>query len=200
MNQLIDETPTVFDPMSDAFCRTIVSRKARQLVRRAGFSAADLDDIKQDIYLRILQSWPKYQPDHSHRNRFITAVVERYAANLLRNRGAGKRDDRETSSLSMSLEIPSEGAKELSDTISDHELDSRLGRKRRDHVELAGLRSDIRQLIAELPEQWQAMLELRKTLTQTQVCRQLGVSRSTLRNWMQQIRERFEEAGIRDYF
>ena len=100
----------------------------------------------------------------------------------------------------MSLKTPSEGAKELSDTISDHELDSRLGRKRRDHVELAGLRCDIRQLIAELPEQWQAMLELRKTHTQTQVCTQLGVSRSTLRNWMQQIRERFEDAGIRDYF
>ncbi|MGV3483339.1 MAG: RNA polymerase sigma factor [Planctomycetaceae bacterium] len=199
MNHPVIATSMVFDPASDAFCRAIVSRKAKQLIRRTGFSASDLEDIKQDLYLRILQSWPKYEPEHSHRNRFITAVVERYVANLLRNRGAGKRDDRETSSLNLSLEPPSEGANELGETISERELDSRLGRKRRDHVELASLQSDVRQLLAELPEPWRAMLELRRTQTQTQISLQLGVSRATLRNWMQRIRQRFEEKGIRDY-
>ncbi|MDZ4852129.1 MAG: sigma-70 family RNA polymerase sigma factor [Pirellulaceae bacterium] len=188
-----------FNPMEDPFTRKLVTRKAKQIARNAQFTLADAEDIEQDIFLRILQSWPSYQPEHSHRNRFITTVVERYAASLLRNRSADKRDDSETCSLSSLVEVADVGLVEMSATISDHELDARLGRKRRDESELTELRADIEQVVASLPLEWQRVLELRKTYKFSEISQITGISRTTIRTWLRQIRAKFEAMGIKEY-
>ena len=81
---------TKFDPSNDRFTRGIIRRKINQLVRRSGFSQQERDDLEQDLLVRVLQSLPKFDPDQAHRNKFITTVVERYVANILRDRSAGK--------------------------------------------------------------------------------------------------------------
>ena len=53
--------------------------------------------------------------------------------------------------------------------------------------------------VAGLPEEWQRMLELRKTHSMVQVSELMGVPRSTLRHWMSQIAEQFEAEGLREY-
>jgi RNA polymerase sigma factor (sigma-70 family) len=188
-----------FNPSDDRFTRGIIRRKIGQLIGRAGFTKQDRETLEQDLLVRVLQSLPKFNPEVAHRNKFITTVVERYVANILRNKQAGKRDHRRVTSLNVMIEITDEGPTELAQTIGERELDARLGRERRSEVELVQLALDMADVIATLPESWQILLELRKTQTMTEIADELGVPRTTLNDWMRRIRTRFEKAGMQDY-
>jgi RNA polymerase sigma-70 factor (ECF subfamily) len=190
---------TKFDPSNDRFTRGIIRRKINQLVRRSGFSQQERNDLEQDLLVRVLQSLPKFDPDQAHRNKFITTVVERYVANILRDRGAGKRDRRGRISLNVMIDGGEEGPTELLQTIGDRELDARLGRDRREEDELRQMAIDMAEVISTLPDSWQTLLELRKSRTMQQVADEMGVPRTTLNDWMRRIRQRFENAGMQDY-
>lgn len=188
-----------FNEKFDQFTRGIIRRKIKQLIGRAGFTKQDRDDIEQDLYVRVLQSLPHFNPNQAHRNKFITAVVERYVANILRNKQAEKRDHRRISSLNVTIEITDEGPTELAQTIGDRELDARLGRQRRSEEELAQLALDLADMISTLPESWRTLLELRKTQSMPEIATEMGIPRTTLNEWMRRIRRRFESAHMRDY-
>lgn len=183
----------------DRYTRGIVRRKVKQLIGRAGFTKQDREDLVQDMYARVLQSLPLFNPDQAHRNKFITAVVERYVANILRNKQAEKRDHRRISSLNVMIEITDEGPTELSQTIGDRELDARLGREVLPKDVLDQLALDVAQVIATLPAPCQRLLELRKMLNMREVAEEMGVPRTTLNDWMVRIRETFELAGLQNY-
>ncbi len=183
----------------DRFTHGIVRRKVKQLIGRAGFTRQDREDLEQEFFARVLQSLASFDPAVAHRNKFITAVVERYVANVLRNKQAEKRDHRRITSLNVTIEITDEGPTELAQTIGDRELDARLGRDRRGEDDLMQLRLDLADVISGLPEAWQTLLELRKSQTMPEVANQMGVPRTTLNDWMRRIRQQFEKAGLREY-
>jgi RNA polymerase sigma-70 factor (ECF subfamily) len=188
-----------FNVSDDRFTRGLIRRKTKQLIGRAGFSRQDGDDLEQDLLVRVLQSLPKFDPDQAHRNKFITTVVERHAANILRDKQAEKRDHRRISSLNVMIKITCEGPIELGQTIGDREQDARIGRHRRTKEDLAQLALDLAEVIATLPESWQTLLNLRKTRSMQEVADEMGVPRTTLNDWIRRIRQRFEATGMRDY-
>ncbi len=188
-----------FDSKFDRFTCGIIRRKVKQLIGRAGFTRQDVQDLEQDFYLKVLQSLSRFRPTQGHRNKFITAVVERYVANVLRNKQAEKRDHRRISSLNVTIELTDDGPVELAQTIGSRELDARLGRARRSDEELVQLAIDLAELTATLPETWQVLLQHRRSHSLAEVARMLGVPRTTLNEWMRHIRQRFEKADLRDY-
>jgi RNA polymerase sigma-70 factor (ECF subfamily) len=188
-----------FNPSEDRFTRGIIRRKVKQLIGVAGFTKQNREDLEQELFARVVQSLPKFDPDQAHRNKFVTTVVERYVANILRNKRAAKRDDQGVTSLNVMIEITEEGPTELAQTIGEREMDSRLGRDRRSEEELTQLALDLADVIATLPESWQTLLELRKTQTMQEVADEMGVPRTTLNGWMRRIRQRFEKTGMQDY-
>ncbi len=183
----------------DRYTRGIIRRKVKQLIGRAGFTKQDREDLEQDLLVRVLQSMPRFDEDQAHFNKFVTAVVERYVANILRNKKAEKRDHRRVKSLNVTIDVAEEGATEFAQTIGDRELDARLCRQRRTDEELSQLGDDLAILIATLPDDWQTMLKLRKSRPMAEVAREMDLPRTTLVGWMKQIRQRFEDAGLRDY-
>ena len=188
-----------FDPSDDRFIRGIIRRKVNQLIGRAGFTLQDRESLEQELFARVLQSLPRFNPEVAHRNKFITAVVERYVANILRNKKAEKRDHRRITSLNVTIEITDEGPTELAQTIGDRELDARLGRERRSEQELHELALDLADVMATLPDAWWTLLELRKSRTMPEIAEEMGVPRTTLNDWMRRIRQRFEKSGMQDY-
>ena len=188
-----------FNEKFDRFTRGIIGRKIKQLIGRAGFTKQDREDLEQDLFVRVLQSLPRFNPNVAHRNKFITTVVERDVVSVLRNKQAAKRDHRRISSLNVMIKITDEGPTELAQTIGDRELDARLGRERRSDEEQTQLAIDMADTIASLPEFWQTLLELRKTCTMQEAADNMGVPRTTLNDWVRRMRQRFEEAGMRDY-
>ena len=188
-----------FDPSDDRFIRGIIRRKVKQLIGRAGFTQQDRQDLEHDLLVRVLQSLPLFNPDQAHRNTFITTVLERHFANILRNKQAVKRDHRRISSLNVMISITDDGPTELAQTIGDRELDARLGRERRSEQELHELALDLADVIATLPDAWRSLLELRRSKTMPEIAEELGVPRTTLHGWLRRIRQRFEQIGLHEY-
>lgn len=193
------QTNIQFNPFEDPFTRRLAKKKAMQLVGKYGFAETDREDIEQDIYVHVLQRWSSYDPGEGHHHKFVTAVIERYMANFVRDRCAVKRCDSAVGSLHSPL---SESGEEQNpnQSVSENALDGRIGRQRRKSSDLAELRIDIDLLLKEFPIQWQEVLEFRKSLSVTETSERLSIPRTTINSWIRKVRNRFAEAGLNDYF
>ena len=187
-----------FDPSDDRFIRGIIRRKSKQLIGRPEFCHDDLEDLEQDLLTRVVQSLRRFDPEVAHLNRYVTAVVERFVANVVRDSKANKRDRQRTTTLNVMIQTEA-GPTELAQAIGDRELDARLGRERHSEHELHELALDLASVIATLPEAWRTLLQLRKSRTMPAIAEEMGVPRTTLNGWMRRIRQRFEKSDMQDY-
>jgi len=185
--------------MLDRQTAQIIHRCAAKLVGQAGIAQQDIESIRQDLTAHVLDKLAGYDPKLGHKNGFVSAVVQRRLISLLRSRQAEKRDHRRITSLNVKVAVEGETPTELGNMVSDRELDARLGRRRRSEQEIQSLASDMAKVIAELPPQWQRLLQLRVDHTMAEISKELGVPRTTLNSWMLQIRDVFQAAGLRDY-
>jgi RNA polymerase sigma-70 factor (ECF subfamily) len=169
----------------DRFARGIIRRKVRLLVGRAGFTRQDRDDLEQELVLRLLQSLDLFDPEQAHPNVFITTVIERAVAMILRERRAKKRDSGVVRSLDQA---------KAKDGSSAEPADPRGGGQ--DRFDLA---SDLAEVFARLPEELRDLAERLKSQSLSQAARDLGVPRTTLQRQVQRLRQSFEDAGLRIY-
>jgi RNA polymerase sigma-70 factor (ECF subfamily) len=179
----------------DRFSHGIIRRKAKELTGRAGFTHQDFEDLKQELELQLLKSWPSYNPKIAHRNVYIVTIVERAAANILRNKRARKRYCQRTTFL----HAPTDSGTSLADTISNADYDHRRGRDPRSHDELAQLRSAVAEVLLNLPPKLRDLAEQLKTKSLSEIAREMGVPRTTLNERVRRLRLVFERAGLRDY-
>ena len=166
------------------FARSIIRRKARLIARCGGFNANDQRDIEQELLLRLLQSLPQFDAEQAHINVFITTVVERSMAMLIRERHAKKRDA--TGIQSLTSPVDDGGPNEP----SDH---------RGSDPERIDLTSDVAEVMASLPAELRDFAERLKLQTVSQVAREMDVPRTTLLRWVDRLRRCFEDAGLRIY-
>jgi RNA polymerase sigma factor (sigma-70 family) len=183
----------------DDFAARLIRRKARQLVGMAGFTSSDRDDIEQELVLKLLKHRPAFDPAQSHWYAFVTTVVERHAATLLRNRRVERREHRRAVSLHVIVEDPVNGPSELGDTVSRREQDNRLSRSSRSDLDLAELCHDVAAVLAGLPPLWREACERLKHDSVSQVARDLGIPRTTLSSLVGRLRRHFEPAGLKEY-
>jgi len=183
----------------DRFVRDLVRRKARQLVGKAGFTRSDLEDLEQELYLKLVKAARSFDPVHAHWRSFATAVVERHTASLLRDKQAEKRDSRRVCSLEMIVGQDEEGPVKLGETIGQPEYDARRGCWPREEQELCQLVQDVADVVAGLPAELRELAEALKTESISQIARRTGLSRSAINARVDQLRERFEQAGLRNY-
>lgn len=169
----------------DKFTKGIIRRKIKQLVGRAGFTKQDREDLEQELLLRLLQSLHLFDPEQAHRNVFVTTVIERAYAMIVRERLAKKRNGGAIRSLDHAREKAGD-ATEPVDPKSSHE----------EQVDLA---TDLAEVLAKLPHDLRALAEQLKTQSLSQAARDLGVPRSTLQRQVQRLRRCFEDAGLRIY-
>ncbi len=131
---------------------------------------------------------------------YVCTVVQRHLANVVRDRSVLKRDTAGRVSLSKTVRGDDGAPVEMSQTLGDQDQDRRLGRDRRlGEEELNNLRMDLTEFISKLPEKFQDVLRRRQTHSITEISRDLGIPRTTLNDWMQQIRKLFEDAGFERY-
>jgi DNA-directed RNA polymerase specialized sigma24 family protein len=167
------------------FARAIVRRKARRPVGRAGFTAQDVRDFEQELHLRLLQSLPRFDPDQAHINVFVTTVVERSVAMLLRKRRAKKRV-----AVVRSLDAPA------ADGGPAEPPDHRDGGRGAERFDLA---YDLAEVLRVLPAGLRDLAERLKVQTVSQAARDLNVPRTTLLRQVERLRRYFEDAGLRIY-
>lgn len=179
----------------DRFEEWFISRKARQLAGRAGFTTSDVEDIEQDIRLDVLQRLPRFDPAKSNRHTFIAMVVRRCVASILERQRAEKRNGgRRPQSLNAPIRDAEGREVELHQVLSG---DAR--RPRRSEAELRDLRADVRAAVASLPEQLRPWCKVFAELGIREASRDLQVPRCRLQRFKTEIRAAFEEAGLADY-
>ena len=177
----------------------IVKRKVRQIIGRAGYTAQDREDLEQELLTRLVQSLKSFDPNHAHRKCFVTAVVERDVANILRDKKAEKRDHRRIGSLHVMIEVTEDGPTELAGTIGEREHNARRCRQPRSEDDLAQLASDLANVVAALPDELRDLAERLKTQSISEIAREVGIPRTTVNDSVRRLRQRFEHAGLREY-
>jgi RNA polymerase sigma-70 factor, ECF subfamily len=175
----------------------IVRRKVRQLIGTHGFQPQDRKSLEQELLTRVVQGLRSFDPGQSHRNIFVTTIVERSVATIIRDRYAEKRDHRRISSLHELVPGTDGGLTEIGETLGQESYDARRGRQPRSAQEICELSCDVAQCLASLPSELRQIAEALKHKSVSELARELGIPRTTLRERVMHIRNHFEAAGMR---
>ena len=189
----------LFDGKFDPFTEGLIRKKARQLVNRNGFTDSDREDIEQELTLKLLKKSGAFDSSQAHWNVFVTMIIERGTASLVRDKQAQKRDHRRVCSLNVVIAKKDKKMIELGDIIGSHEQDARLGRKQRSDFDQAQLLQDMNEVLSNLPPELRELAEVMKTDSIAEISRDTGVPRTSLNYRVRQLRQRFEEAGLAEY-
>lgn len=183
------------------FASDLIGRVARRMIGRTGLLPDDLHDIRQDIWLDLLERLPGYRQDRGHIRAFITQVVKHKAATILEARKAAKRGGG-TPDLSLDWEMEDEDGDpfDLHETISVDEYLRRTRGTIRSEEERRDLALDVRKLIGKLPAASQAVCLLLINNDVTTVASIVGKPRSTLRDLIGVLRDIGLKDGLDIYF
>lgn len=163
-----------------------IGRKSRQILRQTGLPRSEREDVEQTLALLLLQRLAKFDPNQGDRAAFVRMVLRQLTVNMLRFFTAAKRSGRPVS-LDALLRTadddplhPAEGDSKTSEDLGDLVLD------------LAGA-------LETLPAELRTMADELRMSSKTQAAHNLGVSRSTLHERVQEIRAAFERRALDDY-
>ncbi|MGF1580275.1 MAG: RNA polymerase sigma factor [Gemmataceae bacterium] len=183
--------------VTDKFTRGLIRRKAKQLVRRPAFFHLDGEDVAQELFLRVWQQVPKFSAAKSHIKTFVTTIVERYVANMVRDSVAQKRTP-PSRLVSLSNHVCHEDGEVTSraSVISNQDAHNRLGFSPRSDEERAKLRLEVEDVLARLSPSDRDICKLLQNLSTSEAARELGLPRTTLLSRIHHIRRQFEKAGF----
>jgi len=184
--------------LTQGFAARYIRRKARELARQPGFKGTEKDDLRQQLYLRILERLPQFDPSQGCFNAFVKLIVRQFATDCRRHMSAQMRDRRSDVSLS-SLVAGEEGPVELAQTIGRRELNARLHRDEQDTEATSDLAQDLAAFLASLPPRLCTIAERLKDASPTQIASELGVHFTTVYRDMRRMREQFAKAGFGEY-
>ncbi len=184
----------------DNFVRSVINRQVGKLIAKSDFTQQDRSDLVQEVFVRATKSLRLYDPSVGHLYPYVCTVVQRHLANVVRDRSVVKRKTTGRVSLSKTVRGDDGGQVEMSQALHDQDQDRRLGRERRlGEQDLNDLRMDLAAFMSKLPDKFQDLLRRRQTQSITEISRDIGIPRTTLNDWMLQIRKLFEEAGFERY-
>jgi RNA polymerase sigma-70 factor (ECF subfamily) len=182
-----------------ALLRDFIRAKAGQIIGKAGFTPQDRADLEQELALRFLRRWQRYDPTKGCPGAFLKRVGDRIVANLLRDQCARKRDRRGKQSLNVLVQTQDGSLAEWAQTISQEDQDRRLREDSCRDEEAHQLLLDLEDVLAALPPLRRELAELLKRMSLSAAARELGRSVEKAKISVALILRRFEEAGLRDY-
>jgi RNA polymerase sigma factor (sigma-70 family) len=156
----------------------MIAAKAKKLVGRYGLRPQDRADVEQDLAVRIADRLRTYNPARGTLESFIAMVIEQAAANLVRERRAGKRTPPARSP------VPTE---DVPDPLVNEDIR---------HSDLV---RDVAAVIAELPADQRAIAHALMEASVSEVSRRLGLCRTTVYARMKGLRTAFERRSLGDY-
>jgi RNA polymerase sigma-70 factor, ECF subfamily len=178
----------------------LVRGKTRQLVRRAGFTRSDADDVEQEIALDLLKRLPRFDPSKASLRTFATRIVEHHVATLIESREAPCRDWRRAEE-SLDELIPDD-AGEVVPRWRTFDEEECAGRRRGDEPDeraARGLRIDVADAFVALDPALRDVAERLCVSTPTEVARATGRPRTTVYESIARIRDAFGDAGLSAY-
>lgn len=173
------------------YASRLIRFKARQLSRQPGFRLDEHCDLEQDLLTDLIDRLPKFDPAKAQLNTFVTRVVEHRVVSIIRYRFAEMRSPvREDCSLN--------------DPVLD--CDGRTVDRHQVLAEASSVPQRLRELERDVADVLARMSELHRTIalglvtgTVNSVANELSIPRSAVDRHISEIREVFEDAGLREY-
>lgn len=184
----------------DQFASRLIRWKAFQLIRHPAFNQSDRLDIEQELVLELLRKCDRFDPNLARATTFVSRIVERKAASLIRNRIAEKRDYRRHRNLLNETICDTAGCnEERSQTLESSAVKTHTGQNLRSDEEQLNLQLDITSVLQSLPEDLRRTVELLSHVSQAATARRLGKSRRQVAKEVAMVRELFEGADLRSF-
>ncbi len=187
----------VTEVVTNPITSNLIRKKARQIVRRTGFSRSDLADIEQDLRAYLLEQLPRFDPSRGSLPSFVVRLVETRIRIILRDRRLIWRAAGFTAVSFERLVVTRDGDEIRGEAVvSESDLDRRLSRHERSPEEEAALREAVAGVVASLPED---IAELCRSVARDGVAataRRRDVSRRQIEKVLRSLRERFEIEGF----
>lgn len=181
------------------YARTLIRVKAKQLVRRHGFSRSDQPDVEQELSLHLLSQASHFDPARGSLNTFVASVVNSAVAMLVRERERVKRspgEDVEIQSLAEKVDQPDWPPAPLWSIISILDLERRTGGDSPSDIELFELTEGVRAAIASMPPELRRVCRSLQKRNRTDTERDLKISRRNLDAAIDFIRQHLTRAGL----
>lgn len=187
-------------PNLPEYASKLIRHKTKQLIGRFGFTRSDRPDLAQELAAHLVERLPKYDPRRSSQSTFISRVIERKIASIIRHQKAGLRDHRRVGRSLAELSTDEFGKPtELGDTLhsdADARVERRSGPR---EINRADLSIDVRSTVESLNPTARRICEQLPEKTVTEISRQLGLSRATVYEHIARIRRQFHDAGLAEY-
>jgi DNA-directed RNA polymerase specialized sigma24 family protein len=175
-----------------------IARKARQLLRRPEFHGVEIEEIEQDLALRVAQQAHLYDPNRSHDIGFIMVVVETGAAIMCRGRGRLKQGaELDILSLEGSRVESDEEEVSLLDRLVEEDRHRRHGGRGGSDPRQEDARIDFADALQQLsPCHRQVAKLLMNGGYEASIARDLGISRRQAGKAIEEIREHLRQLDL----
>ena len=148
----------------------LARRAAAELAESPEFNLSDCDDIEQDLIVRLLESWPNFDPVKSSAKTFIATVVRNRVSNLIRRRQLERRTFVDSNALPVE-EVPSH----------EHDVD---------------LQCDVAAVLARLPPEDRDLAERLMIRSIREIAAEDDATVASVRKRVERLRSVFEAAGL----
>lgn len=172
--------------------------KAKKLARQKILFPWDWEDLRQEMYLRILQRLPLFNPQRGCFHAFVKLIVLQFAANAYRYCLSSIRDRQNEVSLAKMV-AGEDGPSELAQLIGTAEQDRRLQRDELPETERIALELDLAGALASLSSRHRKIARLLQKFSPAEVAEKLHVHRSTVYAVIRNLRVLLAERGLGVY-
>lgn len=184
----------------EALARARIAQTVGWLFRQAGWALPERADLEQQLWSCLLERQAQFDPGRAPLGAFITMVLRRCAANLLRDRLTLYRRTGYVYSLDQSQAGRLSGEPDLAAVITRREYDARRRYEPAPERDREELNQDVARVLGRLPLVLRrAARALQQARSRAEAARQLGIPRSTLHTHVRRLRQCFEQAGLHDY-
>ncbi len=175
--------------------------KSLSLVGKSGFTNDDLDDIRQELTLDLLNRIPDYDPEKCAFNTYISDIVDHGIAAMLETRNAAKRDWRKlNSSLNMDVADSENEWIEQIQIVSQEDLPWNDGKTPDSPFDQCDRNISLNDTIGILSPRQRELCLLLTQKNISDIASEMGMSRPALYRMIAGIRKKLLEIGFKNIF
>lgn len=164
-------------------------------IRLWNFEEDELEDLKQQCWLSLVNAESKYDPSLSKPVTFASTVVENTIRRIKRDKNTLKRRPRSRQYRFSQWKFDPKTQRPMSvmDMADEQQHNHRLQSEFRSHIEAADQRMDVESLLGTLSSHKEQLIRLIAEEGLCAASRELGIGRDILRKERDRIRAKFRE-------
>ena len=183
------------------YAQKVIRIKVSQLIGKYGYTESDREDLESELTLHLLERMPQFDPKRAKRNTFVARIIENKVVSILRYR-RGQCRDCSLDGQSLDRDTSGENGEAVSygDLITEGKGRRHLGQEARSATDASDLSIDAEQFISQLPAHLRDLAQRLMTGSSiASIARDVDLSRTVIHRRLKDLRQRAEDAGLKNY-